>query len=83
MRHLRNRTVRWRLTLLLATVILVTSVVLLVLSYVLVNANLDDNAHNAPAGMPTGPAVAGRRDPPIERGTGEAPGIASTVHGRR
>lgn len=55
MRHLRNRTVRWRLTLLLASLILVTSVVLLVLSYVLVNANLSYNTHNGPAATSTAP----------------------------
>jgi signal transduction histidine kinase len=50
-RHLRDRTVRWRLTLLLAVLILVTGVVLLVLSYVLVNANLSYSTHG-PAATP-------------------------------
>jgi signal transduction histidine kinase len=52
----RNRTVRWRLTLLLATLILLTGVVLLVLSYVLVNVNLSYNTP-APASAPPPPGA--------------------------
>ena len=56
MRRLRERTVRARLTLLLATVILVTSVALLVLSYVLVNANLSYKTQG-PGAPPTGASL--------------------------
>jgi signal transduction histidine kinase len=52
----RNRTVRWRLTLLLATLMLLTGVVLLVLSYVLVNANLSYNTQE-PASAPLPPGA--------------------------
>lgn len=53
MRALRNTTVRWRLAALLAALILVTSVVLLVTSYVLVNANLSYHTQ-APAAPAAG-----------------------------
>jgi len=56
---LRNRTVRWRLALLLATVIVVTSVVLLALSYELVNTNLDFNTRSPAASRTHGPKPPG------------------------
>ena len=55
MRALRGRTVRWRLALLLGALILTTSVVLLALSYVLVNVNLSYNTHGPSATTPTAP----------------------------
>jgi signal transduction histidine kinase len=58
-RPLRKQTVRWRLTALLSSLILVTSVVLLVLSYVLVNANLSYNTHRPVAKPNAGRPPAG------------------------
>jgi signal transduction histidine kinase len=60
-KRLSKQTVRWRLTALLASLILVTSVVILALSYVLVNANLSYNAHRPVAKPTAGRAPRGAR----------------------
>ena len=78
MRRLHNRTVRWRLTRLLAALILVTSVVLLVTSYVLVNANLSSNTHGPL------PSAAAPSAPKLPAGASLQPsGGQASQHGSR
>jgi hypothetical protein len=93
MSALRNRTVRCRLTLLLAALILVTSLVLLAVSYVLVNANLSYGTQGpaappasaastrSPASQPTGRSLHGGGGVPRGSPTGRPAAVSARGHG--